>query len=142
MAKSTAYKNDLLKLIFNADDFANIADDTLTTPATTLTVALHTTDPSLGDNDQSEGEIGYTGYGRVAVARTDSGWAVVLNSVSPVANIVFGEMMAGVGGSAGFFSVGTGFSDYMLYSGAIDTPINVVNGIIPTLTTDTAITED
>ena len=141
MSKSDVFENDLLKLIFNATAIADLAQDDGTSPATTLTVALHTSDPAEGGT-QASNEISYTGYARVAVARTTGGWTVTANSVSPVANIDFGQMTAGAGGTVTHFSVGTGVSNKLLYSGTVTPNIVVTNGVIPRLTTASAITED
>jgi hypothetical protein len=141
MSKGNTYENDILKLIFNATAIADLAQDDATSPATTLTVALHTNDPGEG-GDQTTNEISYTGYARVAVARTTGGWTVTANSVSPVAAITFGEMTAGAGGTVSHFSVGTGVGNKLLYSGTVTPNIVVTNGVIPQLTTASAITED
>lgn len=140
MSKGDTYEDDILKLIFNATAIADLAQDDGSTPATTLTVALHTSDPGEAGT-QSTNEISYTGYARVAVARTSGGWTVSSGSVSPVAAITFGEMTAGAGGTVTHFSVGTGVSNKLLYSGTVTPNIAVVNGVIPQLTTATAITE-
>lgn len=141
MSKGDTFENDLLKLIFNATAIANIADNAASSPATTLTVALHTADPGEAGT-QSSNEISYTGYARVAVARTTGGWTVTTNSVSPAANIDFGTMTAGTGGTVTHMSVGTGTSNKLLYSGTVSPNIVVANGVLPRLTTSTVITED
>jgi len=141
VSKSDVFENDLLKLIFNGTAIADLAQDDSSAPATTLTVALHTSDPAEGGT-QASNEISYTGYARVAVARTTGGWTVTANSVSPVANIDFGQMTAGAGGTVTHFSVGTGVSNKLLYSGTVTPNIVVTNGVIPRLTVASAITED
>lgn len=144
MSKSDTFENDLLKLIFNATAIANIADNAATSPLTNLFVALHTADPT-DTGTQSSSEISYTGYARVAVARTSGGWTVSgTTSVSPVAAITFGLMTAGTGGTATFWSVGVASSGAtkILYSGAISPSIVVANGVTPQLTTASTITED
>jgi hypothetical protein len=89
MSKGDTFENDLLKLIFNATAIANIADNAASSPLTSLYVALHTADPGDAGN-QGTSEISYTGYARVAVARTTGGWtASSAGSTSPVATIVF-----------------------------------------------------
>lgn len=140
MAKSSTFDNDWLKLIFNATPIANIADNAATSPLTNLYVALHTADPSAGT--QSTSETTYTGYARVAVARTTGGWTVTGNSVSPAAVITFGTCTAGTA-TLTFFSVGIASSGAtkILYSGAISPSIAVAVGTIPQLSTSTAITE-
>lgn len=141
MSKSNLMENSMLLLFFNATTFAEMAEDDTTTPATTITVALHTGDPGEA-GDQTTSEIAYTGYARIGVARTGGGWSVTANSVSPVAAITFGEMTGGAGGTVTHFSVGTGTGDNMLYSGTVTPNIAVTSGVIPELGTGTAITED
>lgn len=142
-ALGNTFENDLLKLIFNATNISLIADDTATTPLTNLYVSLHTSDPGEA-GDQTTNEISYTGYARVAVARTTGGWTVTNNSVSPVAAITFGAMTAGAGGTVTHFGVGTassGTGKLLFGSGCTVTPnIAVSNGVTPSLTTATAIT--
>lgn len=139
-AKGNTFENDILKLIFQAIGIADLADNDATSPATTLTVALHTADPGEAGN-QSTNEISYTGYARVAVARTAGGWTVTNNSVSPVNPIDFGVMTGGAGGVVTHFSVGTGVGNKLLYKGTVTPNINVVTGVLPRLTTATAIIE-
>lgn len=131
----------MLALIFHGTAFADIAANDASSPATTLTVALHTADPGEGGN-QSTSEIAYTGYARVAVPRDVTGWTISGSSVSPTANIDFGEMTAGAGGDATFWSVGTGVGNVMLYSGSLSPSILCVNGAVPRIKTTSTITED
>lgn len=143
MSKGNTFENDLLKLIFNATAIANMADNAAASPLTNLYVSLHTGDPGEA-GDQTTSEISYTGYARVAVARTTGGWTVTANSVSPVAEIAFGAMTAGAGGTVTHFAVGTASSGAgkLLYSGTVTPNIVVSNGVTPKLTTASAITED
>jgi hypothetical protein len=148
MAKSATFDNDLLKLIFNATAIANLADNAAASPLTNLYVALHTADPqsvagagTVGTQNASE--CNYTGYARVAVARTTGGFtASAAGSTSPVAAVTFPPGTAGAG-TAAFFSVGVASSGAtkMLYSGAISPTIVTGNGVTPQLTTATTITE-
>jgi hypothetical protein len=132
---------DLLKLIFQAVAIADIADNDATSPATTLTVALHTADPGEAGT-QSTSETAYTGYARVAVARTSGGWAITGSSISPVANIDFGECTASAGGPITHFSVGTGVSNKLIASGTVTPNITMAVGVIPRLKTTSTITLD
>jgi len=141
MSKQNDFEADLLKLIFQAVAIPDLAENDTTSPATTLTVALHTGDPGEAGT-QATNEIAYTGYARQTVARTTGGWAITGNSISPVANIDFPEMTGGAGGTVTFVSVGTGVANKMLYSGAVSPTIAVVNGVIPRITTASTITED
>lgn len=141
MGMSSTFANDLLKLIMNATAVANIADNAGSSPITNIQISLHTADPGAGGN-QTTNEISYTGYARVAVARTSGGWTVTSNAVSPVATISFGQMTGGSGGTATFMGVGTASSGAgkLLWSGAISPTISVTNGVTPQLTTATTIT--
>lgn len=140
--KSATFENDIIKLIFQATAIANIADNTATAPLTSLFVALHTADPTDAGT-QSSNEISYTGYARVGVARTSGGWSVSGSSVSPVANIDFGAMTAGTGGTVTHFSIGVASSGAtkILYSGTVSPNITVNNGVTPRLGTGSTITE-
>jgi hypothetical protein len=140
MSKGNTFEDDLLKLIFNATPIADLADNDQSGPATTLTVALHTADPGEGGT-QATNETGYTSYARVAVARTGGGWVVSSGSVSPAANIDFPQC-TGLTATITHFSVGTGVSNKLLYSGTVTPNISVSNGVIPRLTTGSTITED
>ena len=141
MSKGDTTENNLLKLIFNATTWADIAENDTTGPATTLTVALHTADPGEAGT-QSTSEPAYTGYARVAVNRNSGGWTVTNNSVSPTANIDFGECSASPGAAITHFSVGTGVSNMLLYSGTVTPNITMAAGVIPRLKTTSTITED
>lgn len=143
MSKGNTFENDWMKLIFNATAIANIADNAATAPLTNLYVSLHTADPGEA-GDQSTSETAYTGYARVAVARTTGGWTVTNNSVSPVANIDFGECTASPGAAITHFGVGvasTGATK-LLYSGTVSPNITMATGVIPRLKTTSTITED
>ena len=143
MSKGNTFENDWLKLIFNATAIANMADNAATAPLTNLQVSLHTADPGEA-GDQTTSEISYTGYARVAVARTTGGWTVTANSVSPFANIDFGQMTAGAGGTVTHWAVGTAATGAgkILYKGTVTPNIVVSNGVTPRLTTASAVTED
>jgi hypothetical protein len=140
--KGNTTSNNILKLIFNATNWANIADNTATSPNTNLFVALHTTSPAASGN-QTTNEAAYTSYGRVTVARTTSGWtAASAQSTSPVAAISF---TTATGGSETetYFSVGmlTSGAGIILYFGTVTPNITVNSGVTPQLTTGSTISE-
>ena len=143
MSKSNLFENDLLGLIFNGTAISSIADNTATAPLTNLYVALHTADPGEAGNQETS-EISYTGYARVAVARTSGGWAITGNSVSPVAAVEFGEMTGGTGGTVTHASIGTASTGTgkILYSGALTPNITVALGVLPRIKNTSTITED
>lgn len=143
MSKGNTFENDWMKLLFNATAIANIADNAASSPLTNLYVSLHTADPGEA-GDQTTSEAAYTGYARVAVARTSGGWTVTANSVSPVANIDFGECTASPGGVITHFAIGTASSGAgkLLYSGTVSPNITMAAGVIPRLKTTSTVTED
>jgi hypothetical protein len=142
MSKSDTFENDLLKLIFNATAIANLADNAASGPLANLYVSLHTADPGEA-GVQNTNEAAYTGYGRVAVARTSAGWTVSTSQVNPAANIDFGLCTAGTETET-YFGIGVAASGAtkLLYSGPISPTIGVSAGVTPRLNTSTIITED
>src|SRR3990167_2828385 len=108
MSMANSLETDLLKLIFNATTLADVAENDATSPSTSLYVSLHTADPDEG-GAQTTWETSYTGYARIAVARTTSGWTVTGNSVSPVSAITFAQCTAG-SATIKYFGVGTAAS--------------------------------
>jgi len=142
MSAGNTFENDLLKLIFNGTAIANIADNASSSPLTNLYASLHTADPGEA-GDQTTSEAAYTSYDRVAVSRDTNGWTVTNNSVSPAADIEFPEGTGG-SGTATHFGVGTAASSTgkLLVSGTVTPNIAMGSGVIPVLTTATAITVD
>jgi len=142
MSIGNVFENDLMRLIFNATAIANVADNAATAPLTNLQYSLHTADPGEA-GDQTTSEATYTGYARVAVARTSGGHTVTNNSVSPAANIDF---PAGTGGSGTVthFAVGSAASGTgkILFSGTVTPNIVTGSGVTPRLTTASTITLD
>ena len=146
MSKSNTFENDLLLLIFNNTDIALIGDAAglqNSAAAGSLYVGLHTADPGEAGT-QATSETAYTGYARIAVARSAGGWTVTTNSVSPTANVDFGECTASPGGALTHFSVGTDASGAgkLLYSGTLTPNITMATGVIPRVKTTSTITED
>lgn len=143
MSKGNTFENDLQKLTFNATAIANFADNAASSPITNIQYSLHTGDPGEA-GDQTTSEISYTGYARVAVARTGGGHTVTANSVSPAADDTFGLMTAGAGGTVTHFIQGTAASSTgkIMYSGTVSPNIVVANGVTPRLTTASTTTED
>lgn len=134
MSMSNASETALLNLLFNNTDWANVGDAAglqNSAAAGSFYVALHTADPGDAGN-QSTSEAAYTGYARVAVARSAGGWTVSGNQVSNTATVQFGECTAG-SAVVTHFSVGllsSGAGD-ILYSGALDATRPVSSGITP-----------
>lgn len=127
--KGTTWINDYLKLLFNATAIANIADNALVSPLTSLHLSLHSADPGAGGS-QTTNEAAYTGYARAAVARTSGGWTVSGTSVSLAALASFGQCTAN-GQTLTHWAVGTASTGAgkVLYSG----PIGVNEGAFTAL---------
>ena len=153
MSKSTAFEVDFLELIFNGTAIPDLADNDATTPAASLHVSLHSSDPGESGT-QATNELNttqYAGYARVAVARTTGGWTVAnpggVGTVTPVADITFPPATVGsTGVTATHFAIGTsptvGAAGYLLYKGTVTPNISITNGVTPRLTTATKIEED
>jgi hypothetical protein len=145
MSKSDAFETALLSLVFTNTNIANVGDATGLRGSTApgdLFFALHTADPGEGGS-QTTSEISYTGYARVGVVRSGSGFTVTGNSVSPVADVTFGECTAG-SGTATHFSIGTLTSGAgtVLYKGALSPSIAVSAGVTPRIRNTSTVTED
>jgi hypothetical protein len=142
MSKSNVLENEILDLLFNGTPIPNLADNASTAPLTELYVALHTADPGEA-GDQTANEAAYTSYARVAVARTAGGWTVNGSTVNPTANIDFPQATGG-SETITHWSIGkatSGASDIMYY-GTVTPNIAVSNGVTPSLTTASSVTED
>lgn len=134
MSMSNASETKLLQLLFQNDAWELVGDASGLQPSATagsLYVALHTADPGEA-GDQTTNEAAYTGYARVAVARTAGGWSVSGATVSNVGTVQFGECTAG-SATATHFSVGTGSagSGSIIYSGALSASRAISAGITP-----------
>lgn len=146
MSKSNTFENDLLQLIFNNVDIADIGDaGGLQNSATagSLYVALHTADPGEAGNATTS-ESAYTSYARVAVARTVGGWTVSGNSATNAALIQFPECTGG-SETITHVSITTASSgaSKILYSGALSASRSVSSGIQPQFAaTALTVTED
>lgn len=149
MAKTNSWESGLLLLLFNNTAFAGVGDASGLQPSATagsLYVSLHSADPGEA-GDQTTSEVSYTGYARVAVARSGAGWVVSGNQVAPAAAIVFGSPTSSVA-NATFFGIGTASSaaGVLLYHAPIVSPVAgipiVSGGQAPQLTTATFISED
>lgn len=122
---------NFLKLVFQAVNWANVADNTATSPLTNLFVSLHTADPTAAGT-QTSSEAAYTSYARVAVARTSSGWSISGETISNVGTITF---PACTGGSETETFVGVGSATsgagVLFWAGPLTSGLAVSNGITP-----------
>lgn len=143
MSKSNTFENDILQLLFNNVDIADIGDAggiQNSATAGSLYIALHTADPGEAGNATTN-ETAYTNYARVAVARSGAGWTVSGNSVTNFAQVTFPE--CGVtGATITYASITTDSSgaSKILYSGALSSSLAVANQITPFFAASTGIT--
>ena len=144
MSKSNAFETALLKLVLNGTAIANIADNAASSPATNYYLSLHTADPGESAT-QTTSEISYTGYARVAVVRTTSGWTVdSAGTATLVSAVNFAASTGGTGGTASFLGIGTAASGagMILWTGPISPTITVTSGVTPQIAAGTTINED
>lgn len=145
MSKGNTFENELLQLIFNNVDIANIGDAAgLQNSATAgyLYVSLHVNDVGEAGN-QTTNEASYIGYTRVGVTRTTGGWTVTNNTVQPVATIAFPSATGGTN-TISHFAIGTASTSTgkVLYKGSLNVNIVVTSGVTPQLTTATNVVEE
>ncbi len=144
MPFANAAITDLLKLLLNNTTWAGVGDTTGIVgsgSAGNWWMGLYTSSPGAG-GDQTTNEISYTGYARVAVARTAGGWTVSGNPATLTSTISWPQMTGGAGGTATFVGFGksqTGAGELVLF-GAVSPTIAVANGVTPQLTAGTTVT--
>lgn len=136
MSKSNTFESELLALIFNNTDIANIGDAgglQNSAAAGSLYIALHTADPGEAGTAATS-ETSYTNYNRVAVARSGAGWTVSGNSAVNAAQITFPQCGA-TGAVITHVSITVGgtptTADKILYSGELNSPLTVALNITP-----------
>lgn len=137
MSASNDFESDILALIFQNTNIANIGDATGVRGATTagsLFVALHTADPGEAGN-QSTNETSYTGYARQGVVRSAAGWTISGTNPTQVANAANVDFPASTLGTPliTHFSVGYQVSGAtkIIVSGALNSPQTINLGATP-----------
>jgi hypothetical protein len=148
MSKSNVFETDLLLLIFNNTDIANIGDAAGilgSAGAGNLYVSLHTADPGETGTAVTS-ETAYTNYARQALARAAGagGFTVSGNSVSPTDDVDFPECGATPGAPLTHFGIVNTASGAgkLLYSGTLTPNITMAEGVIPRVKNTSTITED
>jgi hypothetical protein len=122
-----------LELVFQATVLTamNTLIANAASPLTQLFVSLHTADPGAAGS-QTTSEAAYTGYARVAVARTSGGWSISNETISNVGAINF-PLCTGGSETETFVGVGTVSSGagVLLWAGPLTAGLAVSNGITP-----------
>jgi hypothetical protein len=134
VSASDALENGLGLLLFNNTDLALIGDAAglqNSAVAGSFFISLHTADP--GDaGTQLTSEATYTGYARVAVARSSAGWTVSAANISNAAAVTFAQCTAG-SNTITYFGIGETASGAgtLWLSGILDASLAVSAGITP-----------
>jgi hypothetical protein len=134
MSMTNAAEQALLDLLFLNTDWANVGDAAglqNSAAAGSFHISLHSADPGEAGN-QSTSEISYTGYARVAVARTAGGWTRTVSTISNTALVQFGQCTGGTA-TATHFGIGTDSTGTgnLLLKGALNASLSISNGIQP-----------
>lgn len=134
MSKGNTFENDLLLLIFNNTDIADIGDAgglQNSAVAGNLYLALHTGDPGEAGTATTS-ECAYGSYARVAVARSGAGWTVATNTATNAALAQFPECTSGSETITHVsITVASSGASKILYSGALTASRSVSTGIQP-----------
>lgn len=137
MSMTNESESNLLLLLFNNTAWANVGDATglrNSSTAGSLYVSLHTANPSE-TGSQTTSEAAYTGYGRVAVARSAAGWTISGTAPTQAANaalITFGADTVETETET-YFGIGTASSGagHLIYSGPLTASLIVTPGVTP-----------
>lgn len=134
MSASNAFETLLLQHILQNAALAGLGDAAGcpgSAAAGNVYVGLHTADPGEGGT-QATNEATYTGYARVAVARSAGGWAVAGNAYSNAAAVGYPACTAG-NNAISHFSIGmaaNGAGTLML-KGVLSGAVAISAGITP-----------
>lgn len=134
MSATNAFETALLTLYFNNTDHANVGDAAgiqNSATAGSFYVSLHTANPDE-TGTQTTNEANYTGYARVAVARSGAGWTISGNNASNAAAVTFGPCTAG-SNTITHFGIGSDSSGAgnLFFYGALGASLAVSAGITP-----------
>lgn len=134
MSATNAFETAVLNLYFLNTDHANVGDAAglqNSVAAGSFYVSLHTADPGEA-GAQNTTEATYTGYARVAVARSGAGWTVAANNAANAAAITFPAASAG-SDIITHFGVGSDLSGVgnLFFKGALNASRTISAGITP-----------
>jgi len=135
MTIANVTENAILELVYRATLWAGYAQNVTTTAQTLVGFGLHTADPT-DTGTQTTSEVTYTGYTRVNVSRSGTGFnAVVTDSgISTASAVTFTAGTAGTGIVSFFSTAASGAgAQNILWSGAVSPVINSGSGVTPQL---------
>jgi len=135
-AFTVAGLNEIMLLLFNNASWAGLGDSTGvvgSASAGNLYLSLHNADPGTGGN-QSTHETAYTGYARLAVVRSGSGWNVVGDTTKNAADLLWPTCTGG-SDTITYMGIGTAASGtgLLLCRCQLNTPLGVTTNVIPRL---------
>lgn len=139
MSATDVAENAILNLILRATAWANVADNAASSPLTALHAALATADP--GDaGTMSTSEATYTSYARQNIARSTGFSAASGGSSALAADLDFPAATGGTN-TISYWNLGKtgGGAVDAFFNGTVTPNISVTSGVIPRLTTSTAI---
>jgi hypothetical protein len=131
MSATNSFETALLNHLFTNANIANIGDATGlrgSTSAGSYWIALFTTAPT---ESTAGTEANYTGYARVAVARTSGEWTVSGNNASNTAAITFGQCTGGTNTITSFGILTASTAGDLLIYGALGENRTITSGITP-----------
>lgn len=139
MSATNAFETALLSLYFLNTDHANIGDAAglqNSAAAGSFYISLHTADPGEAGS-QTTSETAYTGYARVAVARSGAGWTVSGNNASNAAAVTFPNCSAAPGAVLTHFGIGSDVSGAgnLFFRGALTASYQPAIGNAPSFAT-------
>lgn len=138
MSDTNQFETLQLQHIFQNASMPNIGDATglpASATAGSLYLSLLSADPGESGTSQATNELSYTGYARIAIARTSGAWTVSGNTASNAALATFAACTAG-SGTAAYWGLGTAASGagYLLLTGQVTTPsggLSISAGVTP-----------
>ena len=130
MSMTNTFETDVLTLLFNNTNIADLGDATGVQGSGapgSLYVALLTADPTEAGTQTNEATFG--AYARVAVARSGAGWTVAGNNVSNAAAITFAECTSGSETITHFAIADSATTGTYLFHSNVDTSRAVATGV-------------
>lgn len=145
MGKSYTFDYYVLAGALTGVEFPQIWTNASSSALTSTWVSLHTADPGAGGY-QGTSEASYSGYTRIAVTRSTAGWSVSTSDGTArlVSAVTFPQSVSTSTMSLTYAAVGmtsASTSGTILYSGALNTSIDVSQNITPRITTSSTISE-
>ena len=108
MSLTNSTEASILALYFNATTWADIAENDTTSPATSLYLSAHTSDPGE-TGDQTTNETSYGAYARIQTTRNGTDWPLTSQTINLGATESFPQASSGTA-TLTHFAIGTAAS--------------------------------